>query len=416
MKIAILHYSVAPVVGGVEAVIQAHAQLLVGAGYAVKLVAGAGEQGAMPDGVELANIPEMDSRHPHVVETGHELEQGRVPAGFTALTEQLEASLASVLQGMDRIIVHNVFTKHFNLPLTAALINLLDKHLLTGCIAWCHDFSWSSPHSRTSMHDGYPWDLLRTYRQDVSYVTISQHRQAELAGLLGCPPERIRVIYDGIDPAEIYSLSEEGEALLARLELEQADLVLLMPVRITQAKNIEYAMQVTRCLKDNGIHPRLVITGPPDPHDPDNRAYYQDLLDLRKTLDVEQEVRFVYESGPDMASGYTIDLPVVRQIYRLCDALFMPSHREGFGMPILEAGAMGMPIFSTGIPAAEEIAAGESMRFSADDPAEKTAEMILSWAQNSPTQRLHKRTRQRFTWKAIFEQDIQPLLRGGDAG
>jgi hypothetical protein len=42
MKTAFLHYFVSPVVGGVEAVIQAHTSLLLGAGYPVRLIAGAG--------------------------------------------------------------------------------------------------------------------------------------------------------------------------------------------------------------------------------------------------------------------------------------------------------------------------------------------------------------------------------------
>ena len=81
-------------------------------------------------------------------------------------------------------------------------------------------------------------------------------------------------------------------------ELNEADLVLLMPVRITQAKNIEFALQVTASLKSKNIRPKLVVTGPPDPHDPEDMAYYQSLLELRQKLGVEREVRFVYSSGP----------------------------------------------------------------------------------------------------------------------
>lgn len=410
MKIAILHYSVAPVVGGVEAVIQAHTRLLLAADHQVRLVAGEGEPNAQLENAELIRIPEMYSRHLQVVEASRLLEAGRIPENFQALTEMLEKSLIPVLDGMDRLIIHNVLTKHFNLPLTAAIAHLLDAGTLKGCIAWCHDFTWTSPHSRSSVHPGYPWDLLRTYRQDVTYVTVSQHRQQELAGLFSCEPALIKVVYDGVDPAEIFSLSEEGQALVDRLDLAEADLILLMPVRITQAKNIEYAMQVTRCLVDDGFRPRLVITGPPDPHDPDELAYYQSLLDLRKDMGLEREARFVFESGPGLAAGTTIALPVVREIYRVCDLMLMPSHREGFGMPVLEAGLIGIPVFSTDIPATEEIAAGEVMRISADNPPRDTADTILSWAEASPTHKLRRRIRQNFTWRAIYQRDIASLL------
>jgi glycosyltransferase involved in cell wall biosynthesis len=410
MKVAILHYSVPPVVGGVEAVIQAHTGLLLEAGFSVRLVAGAGEQAALPAGVEFIRIPEMDSRHPGISNLTQALKKGVVPADFDQLAFILEESLFPALQSMDIVIIHNIFTKHFNLPLTAALIHLLGRGDIKNCFAWCHDFTWTSPHSRPDVYPGYPWDLLRTYRKDVTYVTISRYRQQELAGLFLCPTERIHVIYDGVDPVDIYSLSEEGEQLIKQLDLDDADLILLMPVRITQAKNIEFALQVVTELKAGGMRLKLIVTGPPDPHDPADMQYYQGLLDLRQQLEMMNEVRFVYESGPLSGEGYTINLSLVRQLSRVCDALFMPSHREGFGMPILEAGMVGMPIFTTSIPAAEEIGGGEVMRFSFDDPAEKVAGMILSWAKTNPIQLLRQRVRQNFTWRAIFRNDILPLL------
>ena len=415
MKTAILHYSLPPVVGGVEAVIHAHTALLLNAGYPVRLIAGAGNKVALPDGAEFIQVPEMDSRNPKVIEVGKQLEVGKIPAEFEILSATLEKHLEVVLQTVDSVMVHNVFTKHFNLPLTAALIRLLDKGKIRNCIAWCHDFTWTSPHSRSRVHHGYPWDLLRTYRERVTYVTVSRHRQEELAELFHCPTERVHVIYDGVNPVELYSLSEEGQALIDRLDLMEADLILLMPVRITQAKNIEYALQVIAGLKDRGIRPKLVISGPPDPHDPGDMRYYQNLLDLRRQLHVEQEARFVYESGPQPGEGYIIGLPMVRELYRISDILFMPSHREGFGMPILEAGMIGMPIFSTEIPATEEIGGQEVTRFSLEDPATEVAGVILSWAQTSSIQGLRQRIRQNFTWKAIFHHNILPLLTGREA-
>jgi glycosyltransferase involved in cell wall biosynthesis len=263
------------------------------------------------------------------------------------------------------------------------------------------------------VHPGYPWDLLRAYREDVTYVTVSQYRQEELAELFDCPSRRIHVIYNGVNPAELNNLSDEGKSLIDHLGLIDAELNILMPVRITQAKNIEFALKMVASLKKHGIQPKMVITGPPDPHDPADMSYYHSLLDLRKQLGVEQEVRFVYEAGPLPQEGYTIGLSLVSEIYRACDVLFMPSHREGFGMPILEAGLIGMPIFSTQIPATLEIGQQDVTIFSKDDPAEKVAEMILDWSQNSATQRLKRRIRQNFTWQAIFQHKILPLIREG---
>src|SRR5512134_3090661 len=176
-KVAILHYSAPPVVGGVESVIFAHAQLFVESEYPTVVLAGRGEKDALPPEVEFIRIPEMDSQHSSIVEMHHELDQGIVPVNFEQMVVQLSEKLAPVSASVDVLIVHNVFTKHFNLLLTAALFRLLDRGVIHHCIAWCHDITWTSPNSRSKVYAGYPWDLLRTYRSELTYVTVSKERQ-----------------------------------------------------------------------------------------------------------------------------------------------------------------------------------------------------------------------------------------------
>ena len=410
-KTAILHYSAPPVVGGVEAVIQAHVETFIQAGYPVAVVAGRGEAAALPAGVEWVSVPEMDSRYAPVTEIGASLERGEVPPAFESMVEQLMGKLEGVLRGFDTVIVHNVFTKHFNLPLTAALDRLLDARAIGHCIAWCHDFTWTSPSSGSKVHPGYPWDLLRTYRPDVTYVVVSKRRQETLAQLLGCPVEEIRVIYNGVDPSSLLGLTAEGADLVGRLELLEPDLVLLMPVRVTRAKNIEYALRVVAALKARDCRPKLVLTGPPDPHDAKSMTYFESLQALRRQLDVEEEMRFVFESGLDPEQPLIIDTQVVGDLFRVADLMFMPSHREGFAMPVLEAGLAGVPVVCTDVPAAVEIGQEDVMLFDkAEDPAD-LADRILSWAEGSAVRRLRRRVRQSYTWHAIFERDIEPLLR-----
>ncbi len=410
-KVAILHYSAPPVIGGVENVILAHLRLFLEAGCSAAVVAGRGEQAALPSGTEFIAIPILDSQHPEIVTMSHELEGGRIPPRFEEMAARMADALTPALEPMDLVIVHNVFTKHFNLPLTAALFRLLDSGRIHNCVAWCHDLTWTSPNSRSKVFPGYPWDLLRTPRPDITYVTVSQGRQGELAGLFGCPPEQIQVIYNGVDPAELLALSDAGCALIGQLGLWESDLNLLMPVRVTQAKNLELALHVVASLKKSGLRPKLVVTGPPDPHDPQNMQYFQRLMNLREELDVVYQMRFVYESGSRPSQPLIVDMPVVAELLRLSDALFMPSHREGFGMPVLEAGLAGIPVFCTDqIPAANEIGGQDVVRFSPDAEPDHVAGLIRRWMEDSPVFRLRRRVRQGLTWRGIFHKQILPLL------
>jgi glycosyltransferase involved in cell wall biosynthesis len=408
---AILHYSAPPVVGGVEAVIQAHARAFLEAGYPVTVIAGWGEGAALPDGAGFVRIPEMDSQFEQVLEINEELEQGEVPAAFDEMASHLANVLAPSLSDFENVIVHNVFTKHFNLPLTAALFHLLEAGTIRNCIAWCHDFTWTSPSSRSKVHTGYPWDLLRTYRSDITYVVVSQRRRHALAELFEVSEEQIHVIYNGVDPRLLLGLSPEGTALIDRLGLLEQDLVLLMPVRVTEAKNIEYALEVVAALKKSGHRLKMVVTGPPDPHSAESMAYYRELQTLRAQLDVKEEMRFVFESGPEPDEPYTIGEQVVGDLFRVSDLMFMPSHREGFAMPVLEAGLVGIPVVSTDVPAAEEIGNGDVILFDAAQDAANLAERILAWSEESRVHHLRRRVRQRYTWRAIFYRDIEPLLR-----
>ncbi len=410
-SIGILHYSAPPVVGGVEAVINAQSSLLLEHGYPTTVIAGRGSASALPDGIHFIEMPALDSQNLQILATSQELIQGRVPPDFDVISQQVEDDLRPVLREQDILIVHNVLTKHFNLPLTAALFRLISRGDTHGVIAWCHDLTWTSPHSRSQVHPGYPWDLLRRGWPGVAYVTVSEERRQELAGLFEWPEDQIRVIYNGVNPDTILGLSAEGRLLIDRLRLQQAGLVLLLPVRITQAKNIEYALRVVAALAEAGCEPRLIVTGPPDPHDPENTAYFHSLLELRDLLGLHEEARFVYESSIQPGEPYFITSSLVAELYRSSDLLFMPSHREGFGMPVLEAGLIGLPIISAPFPAAMEIGGQDILIF---DPEKESpidlAERIRRFADSSPVIRLRRRVRKELTWEAIFNRQIQPLL------
>jgi glycosyltransferase involved in cell wall biosynthesis len=95
------------------------------------------------------------------------------------------------------------------------------------------------------------------------------------------------------------------------------------------------------------------------------------------------------------------------------DVVFLPSHREGFGMPVLEAGLVGAPVVCTDVPAAREIGGEDVRLISPDGDPEEIADRILSIVERRPTHRLRRRVRQNYTWRAIFERDIEPLLEGG---
>ena len=274
MKTAILHYSVSPVIGGVEAVIQAQSDQFVKAGFQVTLLAGRGEKSNLPSGVDFIRVPEIDSMHPEILSSRQELNRGIIPKSFEELRERIYSTLKPLISEFDNLIVHNIMTKHFNLPLTAALFKLIKNDFSGNTLIWCHDLSWSSPNSKNKVFESYPWDLLKTPIDGVKYIGISNQQKMAIMDTFNLRANQVEVIGNGVDPEMLYALSAEGSVLIDRLNLLRAELIILMPVRITKAKNIEYALHLLSVLIKKIPETRLVITGPPDPHDQENLEYY----------------------------------------------------------------------------------------------------------------------------------------------
>ncbi|MBN2500078.1 MAG: glycosyltransferase family 4 protein [Anaerolineales bacterium] len=406
-KIAILHFAAPPIVGGVESTIFHHARLLAEAGYEAHVIAGRGEP-FHPD-VQFHHIPEIDSRHPDVLQIGDALAKGTLTPDFEALRDHLTKSLGAILQDIPICIVHNVITLHKNIPLTAAL-SQLNQRKTTRLIAWCHDFAWMDELYTSALHNGYPWDLLRTPWPNVDYVTVSEDRRTKLAALLKIPEYSIDVVTPGIDLYEFLKLEPLTRQLVERLKLTNAAPLMLLPARITRRKNIEFALRVTAVLKDTTPQPTLLITGPPGPHNPKNIAYLQSLKTLRSDLGLEEQVHFAYELGESDEPLHLTD-KVIADLYSLADLLLFPSLREGFGIPVLEAGLARMPVFAADIPPVRESSGEFATLFdSKGDPA-SVAELIRAHLENESAYLLRQRVLKYFTWRRILEKDIIPLIQ-----
>ena len=91
MNIAILHYSVPPIVGGVESVIAHHARLMSTDGHAVRLIAARGD--ALSEQIPLIAMPLADSRHERVLHVKEQLDRGEVTNDFETLRDELAKQL-----------------------------------------------------------------------------------------------------------------------------------------------------------------------------------------------------------------------------------------------------------------------------------------------------------------------------------
>lgn len=403
MKIALLHYSSPPIVGGVESVIAHHARLMANAGHEVTILAGRGEM--FDEKIKVRVLPRLDSRHPDVMEVKDFLDAGKHSPTFEILREQIREELLEGLKDFDVLIAHNVASLHKNLSLTAVLHDEYKKPDFPHLILWHHDLAWTTPRYRHELHDGHPWDLLKTYWEGVTQVVVSKLRQDELAELYGIEKESIHVIPNGVDLNAYFKFETRSIELIERLNLLDADPLFLLPVRLTPRKNIEMALKVMVKVRKDFPKAMLLVTGPEGPHNPKNKKYKEFLLSMRDELNLQGVVHFLAEVTDDFMPD-----EVIADFYRIADALLFPSREEGFGIPIIEAAFSKIPVFCADIPVLRELAGDDVTYFSPDADPLDAARQIKVRMEAESTSRWGRKAKQGYTWEQIYVKNIVPLL------
>ncbi|NJM05299.1 glycosyltransferase family 4 protein [Candidatus Gracilibacteria bacterium] len=411
MNIAILHYAGPPGLGGVELTIHHHARLLCADGHRVRLVAGSGTSTVA--GVEQHINPLFGSRGAMIERVNRALAQGDVADDFLTLYRETLIVLRDALDGADVVMVHNVMTLHKNLALTAALRTLHDDAAFGGLLAWCHDFAWRDPLYLPELHPGQPWDLLRTPWPRTRYVVVSDDRRTMLADLLGLDEAQIAVVTPGVDPQALLKLEAASMALILQHGLFGADPLLLLPARITRRKNIEQAIRIIAALVERGLRPKLVVTGTPGPHNPTNVTYLAQLQELQAASAARDAILWLYSAYCD-ADGrpLPVDDNMLADFYRIADGLLFPSRAEGFGMPMIEAALSGLPIFCSDIAPFRETAGDAAHYFDPQGDPAMAAAQIAAVLRDDARYVLKKRVARAYTWEAIYQSKITPLLTG----
>ncbi|KPK22013.1 MAG: hypothetical protein AMJ76_01165 [Dehalococcoidia bacterium SM23_28_1] len=409
MKVAIVHYSCPPVIGGVEIVIDRQARFLAREGFEVTIVAGRGNQTAAAG---AAIVPEFSSEYPPYAEMEPQLREGVVPDEFAALKDRIKEKLRPLLADAHCCIVHNLLTMHLNLAATAALAELAAEN--TGrYLAWTHDATYLDPDC-TIPHYGYPWDTLRRPVAGVRYVAISGFRRKNLAKLFGIPASRITVVPNPVDLPFWLGLSETGRWLHQELRLWDQDLVLFTPTRVSRTKNIDLGIDILPELKKLAGKVKLVVTGAPDPHAPEAIAQLEGLRRRAKEQGVARDVIFLSKMTSPDGIPLTRSREVVRDVYTLVDAVFLPSRYEGASLPLLEAGLLRLPAICSDIEVFREVAGkGNALFVSLQERPEVIAGKIVEFVRSIPTAGLYRQVIRDSVWDTATNRRRLLRLLGG---
>jgi glycosyltransferase involved in cell wall biosynthesis len=214
-----------------------------------------------------------------------------------------------------------------------------------------HDLIW--------LHHGAQWDpderAQRAMRRVVAHsvrhadrvFALSRAAAQDLESGLGIPARRIVVTSPGVRPPEVTPTPER--ALRERLQLGSAR-VLLCVAQKRPYKNLERLIRALAILDPDVV---ALLVGPSAPHE----------AELRRVVDevgVGDRVRWSeWVSEAELAG-----------LYGLSEAFVLPSLIEGFGLPVIEAMAHGLPVACSNVPVLAEVAGDAALIF---DPRDQIA-------------------------------------------
>jgi glycosyltransferase involved in cell wall biosynthesis len=158
------------------------------------------------------------------------------------------------------------------------------------------------------------------------------------------PPERIRVIYRGIDPSKFDPLSIRSEQV-ARLGeqwgVQAGHKIVLQAARLTGLKGHRQTIEAAAALARQGLLDDAVVIFAGDA--PGKDAYRQELIELIAGYGLGDKVRLV---------GHCHEMPAA---FLAAHVAIMPSLvPETFGRASIEAQAMGCPVIVSDIGALPE--------------------------------------------------------------
>jgi glycosyltransferase involved in cell wall biosynthesis len=147
-------------------------------------------------------------------------------------------------------------------------------------------------------------------------VTVSEFSKREIVSHLGIGPDKIRVVYNGVD--EYFFEPGDGDPF------DLPDSYVLYVGAINPRKNVERLVEAFNRLDGGpGIPEKLVLIGP------ERKAIF-------KAVDLEDSTAIV-------TPGY-VTRAELKYAYTHADLFAFPSLYEGFGLPPLEAMACGTPV------------------------------------------------------------------------
>ena len=225
-------------------------------------------------------------------------------------------------------------------------------------------------------------------------LTVSEASREDIVAELRVPRERVEVIPNGIEPP-----ARAGDAAAGRARLDAGSRPVLLSVATHLPHKNLGALVDGLALIAAPQRPLLAFAG----HGTDGG----ELAERARQRGVAADVRLLGA----VAAGELEDL------YAAASGLVSATRWEGFGLPVLEAMARGVPVACSDLPVLREVAAGMAELLDPEDPASVAAAMRgLLAADDAGRAAAAREHAARFTWAAAATATAAAYERAAGRG
>jgi len=196
-------------------------------------------------------------------------------------------------------------------------------------------------------------------------ITVSQFSAGEIESRFHLPADKVKVIPHGLNPVfEEAPTAAEAGVIRSRLDLPGE--FLLFVGALEPRKNVPALIEALAIVHARRGRLPLVLVG----RSGGDEIKVEEAVERRG---LQEWVR---------RPGYLSDMEI-RALYGAASALVFPSLGEGFGLPLLEAMACGLPAAVSGVSALPEIGGDAAVYFNPADP-EDIARTVMELLDDEP--------------------------------
>jgi glycosyltransferase involved in cell wall biosynthesis len=231
-------------------------------------------------------------------------------------------------------------------------------------------------------------------RRAARVIADSRSTREDLIELIGLPGEKIDVVPLGLGAVRRVAPASEAD-VRRRFSLGHRDVVLSLSAKRPH-KNLRGLLDALAEI-DAAARPVLVLPGYPTAHEAELREH-------ARTRGLEDDVRF-----PAWVSAQELE-----GLWQLARAFVYPSLYEGFGLPVLEAMARGVPVACSDASSLPEVAGEAALLFDPHRPAQITAALRRLLTDAGLRERLGELGRERareFTWERSARLTLESYAR-----